>query len=73
MVKPHPVVAAAARKGSLARAACAVLWAFFGVRRRADYEADAAQLNPVHVVAMAIAVAAAFVATLLAIVHWIVG
>ncbi|MCS7101221.1 MAG: DUF2970 domain-containing protein [Burkholderiaceae bacterium] len=73
MTEPHPFLAAARRKGSLAQTGRAVLWSFFGVRRRADYEADAAQLNPVHVVAMGIAAAAVSVATLLAIVHWIVG
>jgi Protein of unknown function (DUF2970) len=28
----------------------AVLWSFFGVRRKSDYEKDAARLNPVHVI-----------------------
>lgn len=28
----------------------AVFWSFFGIRKRADYEKDAANLNPVHVI-----------------------
>jgi hypothetical protein len=28
----------------------AVFWSFFGVRKRGDYERDAANLNPVHVI-----------------------
>ena len=28
----------------------AVFWSFFGVRKRRDYEHDAANLNPIHVI-----------------------
>jgi len=28
----------------------AVFWSFFGVRKRRDYEADASNLNPIHVI-----------------------
>jgi hypothetical protein len=28
----------------------AVFWSFFGVRKRKDYEHDAANLNPIHVI-----------------------
>ena len=31
----------------------AVFWSFFGVRKRKDYEHDAANLNPVHVIVAA--------------------
>jgi hypothetical protein len=61
------------RKASLAQTARAVLWSFFGVRRRADYEADSAQLNPVHVIIMGVIGAAVFVAVLILIVRWVVG
>ena len=44
----------------------AVLWSFFGVRRKADYEKDAARLNPVHVIIAGIVAAALFVFTLVA-------
>jgi hypothetical protein len=68
-----PAEPAHRRKASLAQTARAVLWSFFGVRRRADYEADSAQLNPVHVIIMGLIGAAIFVAVLILIVRWVVG
>ena len=50
----------------------AVLWSFFGVRRKADYEKDAAELNPVHVIITGVLAAALFVIVLLLIVNWVV-
>ena len=47
----------------------AVAWSFFGVRRKSDYEKDAARLNPVHVIIAGIAAAALFVFTLIMIVR----
>jgi hypothetical protein len=61
------------RKASLRQTAGAVFWSFFGVRKRADHEADIARLNPVHVIIMGILGAAIFVATLLIIVKFVVG
>jgi preprotein translocase subunit Sec61beta len=51
----------------------AVLWSFFGVRRKADYEKDAARLNPVHVIIAGLAVAALLVLTLILIVRAVAG
>jgi hypothetical protein len=51
----------------------AVLWAFFGVRKKRDYENDAAQLNPVHVIVAGIIGAIIFVAVLLTIVKIVVA
>lgn len=50
----------------------AVLWSFFGVRRRSDYEQDAAQLNPVAVIIAGVMAAALFVALLLVVVNLVV-
>ncbi len=61
------------RKASFAQTARAVAWSFFGVRRRADYESDSAQLNPVHVIIMGLIGAAVFVAVLILVVRWVVG
>lgn len=44
MDKPH------LRKASFLATMKAVFWSFFGVRKRKDYESDAANLNPVHVI-----------------------
>jgi hypothetical protein len=64
---------ATARKGSFGQTMKAVLWSFFGVRRRRDLEADATQLNPVHVIIAALIGAAVFIGVLILIVHAVVG
>jgi len=61
------------RKASLGQTARAVFWSFFGVRKRAHYEADSAQLNPVHVIIMGVIGAAIFIAVLILVVRWVVG
>ncbi len=61
------------RKATLGQTARAVFWSFFGVRKRAHYEADASQLNPVHVIVMGVIGAAIFVAVLILIVRWVVS
>ena len=47
----------------------AVLWSFFGVRGKSDYERDAARLNPVHVIIAGVIAAALFVLTLIMVVR----
>jgi len=70
----HPVKPPAHRRqASLGQTARAVFWSFFGVRKRAHFEADSAQLNPVHVIVMGVIGAAIFVAVLVLIVRWVVG
>ena len=61
------------KSAGFAQTARAVLWSFFGVRRKADYEKDAAQLNPVYVIITGIAAAALFVIVLLVIVNLVVS
>ena len=46
----------------------AVFWSFLGLRRRSDYEADSAKLNPVHVVVAALIGVAMFIGLLIALV-----
>jgi hypothetical protein len=46
----------------------AVFWSFFGVRKGADYDADARRLKPQHVIAAGIVSAAALVLVLFGIV-----
>lgn len=69
--KPAP--SATQRKGSLLQTARAVAWSFLGIRRRADYAKDVAQLNPIHVVIAGIVGAALFVAALVLLVRWVVA
>jgi hypothetical protein len=51
----------------------AVLWSFFGVRKRRDHESDLQSLNPVHVIVAGIIAAAVFVFTLIFIVRLVVA
>ena len=60
------------RKASFGRTMKAVLWSFFGVRKRSDYEKDAEQLNPVHVIIAALIGALLFVLVLILIVKSVV-
>ena len=61
------------RRGSFARALGAVAWSFFGVRKSRDLERDAAELKPVHVIVVGIAVAAVFVIGLVLLVNWVIA
>jgi len=64
---------AVARPASFFQTVRAVAWSFFGVRRGADYEKDAAQLNPVHVIVAGVIGALLFVLALVLLVQWVVG
>ena len=61
------------RRGSLVQTFKAVAWAFLGIRARGAHEADIANLNPVHLIIVAVLCAAVFVTSLLFIVRWAVG
>lgn len=65
--KPHQ------RKGSFLATMKAVFWSFFGVRKRSDYERDAANLNPVHVIIAGLIGAAIFIGLLLLAVRFAVS
>jgi hypothetical protein len=64
---------ASARKASFAATMKAVFWSFFGVRKRSDYERDATNLNPVHVIIAGLIGAAIFVIVLIVIVKIVVA
>ena len=50
----------------------AVLWSFFGVRRRDGYERDVQRLNPVYVIVAGLLAAVLFVLALVVAVQWVV-
>jgi len=50
----------------------AVLWSFFGVRRRDGYERDVQRLNPLYVIVAGVLAAALFVLALVGAVQWVV-
>ncbi|MBI3285190.1 MAG: DUF2970 domain-containing protein [Burkholderiales bacterium] len=64
---------ASKRKASFVATVKAVFWSFLGIRKKNDYEQDAAQLNPVHVIIAGILGALIFIATLVFIVKQVVA
>ncbi len=61
------------RRLSFASTMKAVLWSFFGVRKKSDYERDAAELNPVHVLIAGVIGGLLFVGVLVVIVKMVVA
>jgi hypothetical protein len=61
------------RRSSFGQSMRAVFWSFFGVRKRRDLEADATQLNPLHVIVAALIGAAIFIGVLILVVRAVVG
>lgn len=61
------------RKASFGATVKAVFWSFFGVRKKSDYEQDATQLNPVHVIIAGLIGVLIFIAALLLIVKAVVA
>ena len=64
---------ASQRRMSFAATVKAVMWSFFGVRKKSAYEEDTQKLNPVHVIVAGIIAAVLFVLTLLMLVKWVVA
>jgi hypothetical protein len=61
----------APRKASIVEVVRTVLSAFFGVRRRAAHEQDTRHVSPAQIIVVGLVLAAAFVFTLVAIVHFV--
>jgi hypothetical protein len=57
-----------ASSGNL-KAALAVFWSFFGVRKRRDYDADAKNLTPAQVIIAGLIGGLVFVLTILLVVY----
>lgn len=57
------------RRASFGATMKAVFWSFFGVRKRRDYERDAANLNPVHVIVGGLIGVALFIGILVLLVR----
>ncbi len=51
----------------------AVMWSFFGVRKKSAYESDTQKLNPLHVIIAGILAALLFVLGLLMLVKMVVA
>jgi len=61
------------RQASFLATMKAVCWSFFGVRKRRDYEHDAANLNPVHVIVGGLVGALVFIGILVLVVRLVVA
>ena len=61
------------RKASLLRTVKAVGWSFIGLRKKSEYQEDVASLNPLHVIAVAIAGVLLFVVGLIVLVNVVVA
>jgi hypothetical protein len=51
----------------------AVIWSFFGLRRKSDFETDSVKLNPVHIIIAALLGVAVFIGLLITIVKLVVS
>ncbi|MFP5408465.1 MAG: DUF2970 domain-containing protein [Gammaproteobacteria bacterium] len=56
-------------KGTGLKAALAVFWSFFGVRKRRDYDDDAQSLTPAQVIIAGLIGGTVFVLTMLLLVY----
>jgi hypothetical protein len=61
--KPAP------RKAGFGATMRAVFWSFFGVRKRKDYEHDAANLNPLYLIVAALIGVGLFIGVLVVLVR----
>jgi hypothetical protein len=61
------------RKAGFGATMKAIFWSFFGVRKRKDYEHDAAHLNPFHVIIGALIGVAIFIGILVFVVRMAVA
>ena len=59
------------RKASPLQVVKAVLWAFFGIRKRAAHEHDAVTITPLQVIVTGVIAAAVFVLSLVVLVRFI--
>ena len=61
------------RKMSFGATVKAVLWSFFGVRKKSGFEEDTQNLNPLHVIIVGVIAAVLFVFALLTLVKMVVA
>ena len=61
------------RKMSFGATVKAVLWSFFGVRKKSGFEEDTQKLNPLHVIIAGVIAAILFVFALLTLVKMVVA
>jgi len=60
-------------KGSVWRTVKAVAWSFLGVRKSSEFQEDIGRLNPFTIIVVGVVGALVFVASLIALVNWVVA
>jgi hypothetical protein len=58
---------------SLLHTVKAVAWSFLGIRKNSEYQNDLARLNPLHIIAVALAAVLLLVLGMVGLVHWVAG
>lgn len=61
------------QRASFMYAMKAVIWSFFGLRRKSDFEKDQVKLNPVHFIVAGVLGAAIFIGLLITVVKLVVS
>ncbi|UGQ47148.1 DUF2970 domain-containing protein [Massilia endophytica] len=61
------------QRASFMYAMKAVVWSFFGLRRKSDFEKDQVKLNPVHFIVAGVLGAAIFIGLLITVVKLVVS
>ncbi|KQV51091.1 MULTISPECIES: DUF2970 domain-containing protein [unclassified Duganella] len=59
--------------GSFLYSMKAVIWSFFGLRRKSDFEQDQEKIKPVHIIVAGLLGAALFIGLLVSIVKLVVS
>lgn len=58
---------------SFARSVKTVAWSFLGIRKKSEFQTDLAQVNPLHILLVAVVAVLVFVAGLMVLVNWVVA
>ena len=58
---------------SFLRSVKTVAWSFLGIRKKSEFQDDLAQVNPLHILLVAIVTVLVFVTGLMILVNWVVA
>ena len=72
MVEPPSPPTPPPQRQSLGRSLLAVAWSLLGVRKGSEWERDAAQIQPLHVVVVGLVAIFGLVIGLMLVVNWVV-
>ena len=67
------VQAPAPQRASFLRSVKTVAWSFMGIRKKSEFEDDLAQVNPLHILLVAVVAVLFFVVSLMFFVNWVVA